>query len=80
MGTRKSERGTGKWFRSAVPRSAFRVPRLILPLFAVSTLATCGRARESQLFELLPPGRTGVTFANRLPDDSAFNILTYMYY
>jgi len=53
---------------------------LILPLFAVSTLATCGRAREPQLFELLPPGRTGVTFANRLPDDSAFNIITYMYY
>src|SRR5207247_52180 len=59
---------------------AIRQVRLILPLFAVSTLATCGRARESQLFELLPPGRTGVTFANRLPDDSAFNILTYMYY
>jgi len=33
-------------------------------------IAGCGRARESQLFDLLPPGRTGVTFANRLPDDS----------
>jgi hypothetical protein len=39
-----------------------------------------GRAREPQLFELLPPERTGVTFANRLPDDTAFNILSYMYY
>jgi len=43
-------------------------------------VAGCGRAREPQLFELLPPGRTGVTFANRLPDDTAFNILSYMYF
>src|SRR6266700_5104897 len=40
----------------------------------------CSAFRVPQLFELLPPGRTGVTFTNRLPDDSAFNILTYMYY
>jgi len=40
----------------------------------------CGRAREPQLFELLSPSRTGVTFANRLPDDTAFNILSYMYF
>jgi enediyne biosynthesis protein E4 len=32
------------------------------------------------MFELLPPGRTGVTFVNRLPDDTAVNILSYMYY
>jgi len=62
--------------RSAEPMLA--APMLFL--FAALALATCGRAREPQLFELLPPGRTGVTFANRLPDDSAFNILTYMYY
>ncbi len=29
---------------------------------------------------MLPPERTGVTFANRLPDDTAFTILDYMYY
>ncbi len=76
MGTRKSERGTGGLCRIAVPRSAFRVPRSI-PLLLAATLAIagCGRAREPQLFELLPPERTGVTFANRLPDDTAFNIL-----
>jgi hypothetical protein len=28
----------------------------------------------------LPPERTGVTFVNRLPDDTAFNILTYLYF
>ncbi len=49
-------------------------------LAAALALAACGRAREPQLFELLPPERTGVTFANRLPDDTAFNILTYMYF
>ena len=50
-------------------------------LFAAAmALAGCGRAREAQLFELLPPERTGVTFANRLPDDTAFNILSYMYF
>src|SRR5256885_22806 len=32
------------------------------------------------LVELIPQERTGVTFANRLPDDTAFNILAYMYY
>src|SRR3989441_10517 len=36
--------------------------------------------REPPLFEMLPPERTGVTFTNRLPDDTAFNILTYMYF
>src|SRR6476469_8441558 len=34
----------------------------------------------SPLFESLAPTATGVTFANRLPEDSAFNVLTYLYY
>ena len=54
--------------------------RAVSLVAAAAALAGCGRAREPQLFELLPPSRTGVTFANRLPDDTAFNILTYMYY
>ena len=49
-------------------------------LLAALAVAGCGRAREPKLFELLSPARTGVTFANRLPDDTAFNILTYMYF
>jgi hypothetical protein len=51
-----------------------------LLLAAALALAGCGRTREPQLFELLSPDRTGITFANRLPDDTAFNILTYMYF
>ena len=45
-------------------------------------LAACRAkpAGPAQLFELLPPSVTGVTFANRLPEDSAFNILNYLYY
>jgi hypothetical protein len=44
---------------------------LSIVLAAVAALAACRRAREPRLFELLPPERTGVTFANRLPDDTA---------
>src|SRR5437588_9593990 len=51
---------------------------VLLP--AALSVAACGRPREPQLFERLPPERTGVTFVNRLPDDTAVNILTYMYY
>src|SRR5205807_1056541 len=51
-----------------------------LVLAAALTPAACGRSREPQLFELLSPQRTGVTFTNRLPDDTAFNVLTYLYF
>ena len=54
--------------------------RVGLTLAAVAALASCGRTREPQLFERLPPERSGVTFVNRLPDDAAFSILDYMYY
>jgi hypothetical protein len=48
-------------------------------LVAALALAGCGRAR-APLFERLPPERSGVPFVNRLPDDTAFSILDYMYY
>ncbi len=32
------------------------------------------------LFEQLPSSTTGVTFENRLPEDTAFNIINYLYY
>ena len=43
-------------------------------------MQSCASPAEPALFELLPPGRTGVTFANSLPEDTAFNILNYLYY
>jgi hypothetical protein len=47
----------------------------------VLALAGCNRAAgRPTLFERLPPERTGVTFVNRLPDDTAFNILSYLYF
>src|SRR6266571_2488495 len=71
--------------RGAAPEAktqGFRgtAPRRALMLIAAVALAACDRSREPRLFELLPPERTGVTFTNRLPDDTAFNILTYMYF
>src|SRR5260370_30691299 len=47
----------------------------------VLVLAGCsGAVGRPTLFERLPPERTGVTFVNRLPDDTAFNILNYLYF
>jgi hypothetical protein len=41
----------------------------------------CGHASTPPtLFQLLAPAATGVTFANKLPEDTAFNILNYLYY
>src|SRR6476469_6032916 len=53
------------------------------PLLAVvlAAAAACHPAkREPTLFEQLAPSATGVTFENRLPDDTTFNILNYLYY
>jgi hypothetical protein len=50
---------------------------------ALLTVAGCTPAPPAQppaLFELLPASRTGVNFTNRLPEDTTFNILNYLYY
>ncbi|HEY6209208.1 MAG TPA: VCBS repeat-containing protein, partial [Gemmatimonadales bacterium] len=65
--------------RPSTPLEAILEPSALL-LAAAMALGGCNRARAPRLFELLPPERTGVTFANRLPDDTAFNILSYMYH
>jgi enediyne biosynthesis protein E4 len=45
------------------------------------TAAACRRADDAPpLFERLAPSTTGVAFENRLPDDSALNILNFLYY
>src|SRR4051812_41407200 len=56
-----------------------------LGLFSVSLVGVlgclaCAADSRSTMFELLPPNTTGVQFVNALPDDSAFNILRYLYY
>src|SRR5690349_17373353 len=51
--------------------------RLLIAL----ALAGCRRSAEPPpLFERLAPSTTGVTFENRLPEDTALNILNFLYY
>src|SRR5438046_6774994 len=51
-------------------------------LAAACLLASACRAtnKPASLFELLDPKQTGITFENRLPEDSEFNLLNYLYY
>src|ERR1041385_3336274 len=48
-------------------------------LAATVGVAGC-QSRSEPLFESLGSGRTGITFANTLPEDTTFNILNYLYY
>src|SRR2546428_3594102 len=73
------------WLPVAVRRSGFggrngMRQRAALLLAAAVALAGCSRAKEPRLFELLAPEATGVSFVNALPEDTAFNILNYLYY
>ncbi|MEP6730886.1 MAG: VCBS repeat-containing protein [bacterium] len=52
---------------------------LIAVAAALATVA-CHAKVAPTLFELLPPEQTGVTFVNKVPEDTAFNILNYLYY
>ena len=65
-------------------RVAVRVTRAAgaaVMLTMVVATSACRPARETPThFALLSPGTTGVTFENRLPEDTAFNILNYLYY
>jgi hypothetical protein len=46
-------------------------------LLATALVTGCG---NRTLFERVPPHTSGVTFANTLPADTAFNIVSYLYY
>ena len=54
--------------------------RARLAASAFALVLTACRHEAPPAFELLDPKRTGVTFANRLPKDTSFNILNYLYY
>ena len=68
----------------SVVSGALRWVRRVARIVMTIGLAACGgTAREPTsppMFELLAPNATGVTFENRLPEDSSFNILNYLYY
>ena len=50
-------------------------------VFVLALALACRDAAEPPaLFERLTPSTTGVTFENRVPDDTALNILNFLYY
>ena len=50
-------------------------------VFVLALALACRDAAEAPaLFERLTPSTTGVTFENRVPDDTALNILNFLYY
>ncbi|HEY6222304.1 MAG TPA: VCBS repeat-containing protein [Gemmatimonadales bacterium] len=51
-----------------------------LLLAAAAALSACGGKGAPQLFELLSPRATGITFVNALPESADFNIINYLYY
>ena len=65
-------------------RTGFRARQaagIILACGGALACASEGRARTDQaLFESLTASRTGITFENRITEDTAFNILNYLYY
>jgi hypothetical protein len=54
---------------------------IVCGLVLALALVGCRRSAEPPaLFERLAPSTTGVTFENRLPEDTALNILNFLYY
>src|ERR1051325_306975 len=51
-----------------------------LLLAAAAALSACGGEGPPQLFELLSPRATRITFVNALPESADFNIINYLYY
>ncbi len=52
-------------------------------LILLAAAVSCGsdaRTADRPLFELVTPAASGVAFRNDLPEDTAFNILNYLYY
>ncbi|PYP81633.1 MAG: RNA-binding protein [Gemmatimonadetes bacterium] len=70
--------------RSHAPRRAAKsrwAERLVCLLAFAFALDGCRRPAEPPaLFERLAPAATGVTFENRVPEDTALNILNFLYY
>src|SRR6266508_5338795 len=60
----------------------WRPLRRYLPFLLATALIPSCRATPPAppIFELLAPETTGITFANTLPEDSAVNIVNYLYY
>jgi len=62
-----------------MPGSYRHLSGLIL-LAGALPCAGCERTAERPLFQMVAPEASGVAFVNALPEDTAFNILNYLYY
>src|SRR4051812_46518430 len=49
-------------------------------LVLLAMLLSCGRSAPPPLFQAVAPSASRITFANTLPQDSAVNIINYLYY
>src|SRR5580765_3250923 len=54
--------------------------RIVSHVILALALVACRSTSERPLFEQLDGARTGITFVNDVPEDTAFNILNYLYY
>src|SRR5258705_526260 len=73
--------GPSRSLRTTRKSFAFGSGRHLLAAACLVAVAACHPAKEAPtFFEALAPSATGVTFVNRLPEDTTFNILNYLYY
>ena len=70
----------GSWVCKSAARGVPRQVRMMVTASLLALGACRGATDAPTLFELLPPERTGVAFINKVPDDTAFNILNYLGY
>jgi hypothetical protein len=57
-----------------------RLLHRIGPMLALGGLMAACRPHSAPFFQLLSTRSTGVTFENRVPDDTAFNMINFLYY
>src|SRR5512143_1282824 len=72
---RPPQKGWSVWM--PVP---YRHPPGLILLAGVLACTSCERAADGTLFEPVPPEASGVGFVITKPEDTAFNILNYLYY
>lgn len=69
------------WSGGTARTVSFRLMRRGTLVGGILLVTACrGETTGTPLFELLDAKATGIAFENRLPEDTSFNILNYLYY